>query len=177
MARCPRLVRVTTAEQKGDRVNTAETRKKLVALLDGPVAALGLDLEDIDLSVAGRRRVLRVAVDRDGGVSMDDIADATREISRLLDDSDALGEAPYTLEVSSPGVDRPLTLPRHWRRNIGRLVKVTTTNGSTVTGRVLESGDESARLDVNGKTRDVLFEDVAKAKVQIEFKPAATKEA
>lgn len=158
-------------------MNTAETRKRLLALLADPVAALGLDLEDVDLSVAGKRRMLRIAVDRDGGVTLDDIADATREISRMLDDSDVLEEAPYTLEVSSPGVDRPLTLPRHWRRNAGRLVKVTTADGGTVTGRIIESGEDSVRLDVKGATREVLLEDVAKAKVQIEFKPGATKEA
>ena len=61
--------------------------------------------------------MLRVAVDKDGGVTLDDVADATREVNRVLDGSDVMGEQPYTLEVTSRGVDRPLTLPRHWRRN------------------------------------------------------------
>src|SRR3954463_8986667 len=109
-------------------MSTAATRDRLAEELTGPMDALGLDLEAVDLTSAGKRRLLRVAVDKDGGVTLDDIADATREVSRLLDapeGTDALGEQPYTLEVTSPGIDRPLTAPRHWRRNEGRLVKVT----------------------------------------------------
>jgi ribosome maturation factor RimP len=108
-------------------------------------------------------------VDKDGGVTMDDIADATREVSRLLDESDVMGEHPYTLEVTSPGTDRPLTLPRHWRRNTGRLVKVTTADGTSFTGRIVESDETGATLDVDGQQRTVSYADVAKARVQIEF--------
>ena len=101
------------------------TRDEIENELIDPLAALGLDVEAVEITPAGKRRVLRVAVDKDGGVTLDDVADATREVSRVLDDSDVMGEQPYTLEVTSRGVDRPLTLPRHWRRNVGRLVKVT----------------------------------------------------
>ena len=86
-----------------------------------------------------------------------------------LDDSDVMGVQPYTLEVTSPGVDRPLTQPRHWRRNAGRLVRVSCRDGSTVTGRIAGSDDEAASLDVDGTERRVAFADVAKAKVQVEF--------
>ena len=113
--------------------------------------------------------MLRVAVDKDGGVTLDDVADATREVSRVLDDSDVMGEMPYTLEVTSRGVDRPLTLPRHWRRNQDRLVKATLTDGAEVTGRILGSDDSAATLDVDGDRREVAYADVAKALVQIEF--------
>jgi ribosome maturation factor RimP len=113
--------------------------------------------------------VLRVAVDKDGGVTMDDIADATREVSRVLDDTDAMGAQPYTLEVSSPGTDRPLVLPRHWRRNRGRLVKVSLRGGQTLTGRVTRTDDTRAVLDVDGTTHEVPFDAVTRAKVQIEF--------
>ncbi len=82
---------------------------------------MNMDLEGIRVTAAGRRQVLRVVVDADGGVSLDDIALASRELSVKLDNSAEMGEQPYTLEVSSPGVDRPLTQPRHWRRAIGRL--------------------------------------------------------
>lgn len=149
---------------------TAETREHLADELAGPMGRLGLDLEAVDLSVAGRRRVLRVAIDKDGGVTMDDIADATREVSRVLDDTDLMGEHSYTLEVSSPGVDRPLTLPRHWRRNAGRLVKVSFRDGEPVTGRITESDEAGAVLDVEGSPRRVEYAEVKKAKVQIEFK-------
>ena len=109
--------------------STPDITDRLAGLLAGPIEALGLDLEAVDLSRAGKRSVLRVAVDKDGGVDLDDIAAATGEVSRVLDDSDVMGQSPYTLEVSSPGVDRPLTLPRHWRRNAGRLVKAALVDG------------------------------------------------
>ncbi|UMG92021.1 ribosome maturation factor RimP [Nocardioides sp. TF02-7] len=134
-----------------------------------PLAALDLDVEAVELTPAGRRRVLRIAVDKDGGVTLDDVAAATKAVDAALEDSDVMGEQPYTLEVTSRGVDRPLTLPRHWRRNRSRLVRVTLTDGSTVTGRVRDSGDDSATLDVGGAERTVPYADVAKALVQIEF--------
>ena len=93
-------------------VDTAE----LETLLAPVMGAAGLDLESVRIGTAGRRRLLRVVVDADGGVSLDDIALVSREVSARLDDTGAMGNAPYTLEVSSPGVDRPLTQPRHWRR-------------------------------------------------------------
>jgi ribosome maturation factor RimP len=146
-----------------------ETRDRLAEVLTAPLASSGLDVEAIELTPAGRRRLLRVAVDKDGGVTMDDIADATKEVSRLLDESDVMGEHPYTLEVTSPGTDRPLTLPRHWRRNQSRLVKVTTTDGRTLTGRVRDSDEKSATLDVDGDERVLSYDEVAKARIQIEF--------
>ena len=146
-----------------------QTRERLVEELTQPLLGLGLDLEVAEVTPAGRRRVLRIAVDKDGGVTLDDVAAATKEISRLLDASDVMGEHPYTLEVTSPGIDRPLVLPRHWRRNTDRLVKVTTTEGETVTGRVLSADDESATLDVDGTERAITLAEVAKAHVQIEF--------
>ena len=151
-------------------MSTSATRDRLAAELTGPMDALGLDLEAVDLTSAGKRRVLRVAIDKDGGVTMDDIADATREVSRVLDDTSVMGEQAYTLEVSSPGVDRPLTLPRHWRRNAGRLVKVNPVEGEPVTGRITATDEQGAVLDVEGTEQRIAYADVKKAKVQIEFK-------
>ena len=151
-------------------MSTDQTRDRLAGVLTAPLSAVGLDLEAVDLTPAGKRRLLRVAVDKDGGVTLDDIADATKEVSRLLDESDVMGEQPYTLEVTSPGVDRPLTQPRHWRRNAGRLVKVSLRDGRTVTGRIAASDDTTASLDVEGAgSEQVALADVAKAKVQVEF--------
>jgi ribosome maturation factor RimP len=143
---------------------------RLAGLLAEPIEALGLDLEAVDLSRAGKRSVLRVAVDKDGGVDLDDVAAATAEVSRLLDESDVMGGGSYTLEVSSPGVDRPLTLPRHWRRNATRLVKATLVGGDEVTGRIVAADDDGADLDVDGERRNIAFDDVSKARIQIEFK-------
>ncbi|WP_027863415.1 ribosome maturation factor RimP [Marmoricola sp. URHB0036] len=155
-------------------MNAADTRDRLAEELSGPIDALGLDLEAVDLTSAGKRRVLRVAIDKDGGVTMDDIADATREVSRVLDDTSVMGEQAYTLEVSSPGVDRPLTLPRHWRRNAGRLVKVNPVEGEPVTGRITATDEQGAVLDVEGTEQRIAYADVKKAKVQIEFKRETT---
>lgn len=151
------------------------TRDRIEAELIDPLNVMGLDVEAVEVTPAGKRRVLRVAVDKDGGVTLDDVADATREVSRVLDESDVMGEMPYTLEVTSRGVDRPLTLPRHWRRNEDRLVKATLTDGSTVTGRILGSSDESVTLDEDGTKREVAYADVAKALVQIEFNRTSEK--
>jgi len=148
----------------------ADTRDRLAEELTGPIGRLGLDLEAVELTSAGKRRVLRVAIDKDGGVTMDDIADATREVSRVLDDTNLMGQQAYTLEVSSPGVDRPLTLPRHWRRNTGRLVKVSFRDGEPTTGRIRDSDETGAVLDVEGTERRLEYAEVAKAKIQIEFK-------
>jgi ribosome maturation factor RimP len=144
-------------------------RDRLEAELTNPLATLGLDVEAVEITPAGKRRILRVAVDKDGGVTLDDVADATREVNRVLDDSDVMGEQAYTLEVTSRGVDRPLTLPRHWRRNESRLVKVTPHEGAAFTGRVLASDDDGVTLDVSGRERRVGYADVKRALVQIEF--------
>ena len=144
-------------------------RDRIEEELRDPLQALGMDVEAVEITPAGKRRVLRVAVDKDGGVTLDDVAEATREVDRVLEASDVMGEQPYTLEVTSRGVDRPLTLPRHWRRNADRLVKVTTTGGETLTGRITSSDEEGATLDVTGRERRVAFADVAKALVQVEF--------
>lgn len=146
-------------------------RSDLLEALTDPLVELGLDLEDVTVSQAGKRRLLRVAVDRDGGVGMDAIADATRAVSRVLDETDLMGERAFTLEVSSPGVERPLTQPRHWRRNTGRLVKVGLRDGGSVTGRVRQADDSAATLEVDGEPRTIGYAEVTKARVQIEFGP------
>lgn len=145
------------------------TRDRIETELVDPLGALGLDVEAVEITPAGKRRIVRVAVDKDGGVNHDDLVEAEHEVSRVLDDTDVLGEQPYTLEVTSRGVDRPLTLPRHWRRNADRLVKVSTTSGETLTGRITGCDDEAAHLDVSGQRRTLSYAEVAKALVQIEF--------
>jgi ribosome maturation factor RimP len=145
------------------------TRDRIEEALVGPLSEQGLDVEAVEVTPAGKRRVLRVAVDKDGGVTLDDVADATRAISAVLDESDVMGEMPYTLEVTSRGVDRPLTLPRHWRRNVDRLVKVTLTDGTALTGRITACDDATATLDVDGAPRVLSYADVDRALVQVEF--------
>lgn len=150
------------------------TRDRIEAELIDPLSAFGLDVEAVEITPAGKRRVLRVAVDKDGGVTLDDVAEATREIERVLDASDVMGEHPYTLEVTSRGVDRPLTLPRHWRRNEDRLVKVSLVDGDEVEGRIASSTDTSVSIALDdraseGSIQEIAYAEISKAKVQIEF--------
>jgi len=155
------------------------TRDRIESELRDPLASLGYDLEAVELSAAGKRSVLRIAVDKDGGVTMDDVAEATRAISDILDSSSVMGERSYTLEVTSRGVDRPLTLPRHWRRNADRLVKASLIDGgegAEIIGRIGASDDEGVTLAVDGADRRVAYADIAKAKVQIEFNRKAAVE-
>jgi ribosome maturation factor RimP len=151
-------------------------RERIETELVAPLTALELDVEAVEITPAGKRRILRIAVDKDGGVTLDDVADATREISRVLDESDVMGEQPYTLEVTSRGVDRPLVLPRHWRRNVDRLVKVSTSDSETIEGRIVASDDTAARIDVGGTTREIAFADVVRAQVQVEFNRRGSEE-
>lgn len=142
---------------------------ELTGLLAPVVSAADLDLEAVEVTPAGRRRLLRVVVDRDGGIDLDGIAEASHAISAALDGSDVMGGTPYVLEVSSPGVDRPMTAPRHWRRARGRLVRAVLSGGEVVTGRVLAADDEGATVDVDGRERRLAYAAVASARVQVEF--------
>lgn len=152
----------------------------LSSLLENAVADLGLEIDDVELLAAGKHKVLKVSVDGDGprgtGPTMDEIAEATRAISRALDESDADGQQPYTLEVSSRGVSRPLSKPAHYRRNKNRLVKITLAD-ETFLGRIKSSDDESVELDVEGTLRSVQLADIKKALIQVEMKPFVEEEA
>ncbi|MGW7313091.1 ribosome maturation factor RimP [Streptomyces sp. NPDC054865] len=160
---------------------------RLRGLLEPLVAAKGLDLEEIELSKAGKRRMLRVIVDSDEGVELDACAELSREVSDQLDASDVMGEDEYVLEVSSPGADRPLTEHRHYVRAIGRLVKFQpAADGEKGAGeliaRILDVDDEGMDLEVPGvkgrkaTTRRIAFADIAKARVEIEFNRKDKKE-
>jgi ribosome maturation factor RimP len=151
-------------------MGSASPRDHLMKLLEPVVSAEGLDLEDVKVTQAGKRRLLRVIVDRDGGVSLDDVADVSQAVSALLDDTNAMGQSAYTLEVSSPGVDRPLTEPRHWRRAAKRLVKAELKDGSLVEGRVRSADENGVDLDVDGTGRRLDYQDLARGRVQVEFR-------
>jgi ribosome maturation factor RimP len=136
------------------------------------VSGAGFDLEDVSVSAAGRRSVVRVVVDRDGGVDLDAVAEISRLVSDALDSDEVTGSTPFTLEVTSPGVDRPLTEPRHWRRNTGRLVQASVSGEGSVTGRVLSADETAVTLDVDGSERVIDFADLGQGKVQVEFNRA-----
>jgi len=134
------------------------------------LAARGIDLEDVSLTTVGRREVVTIVVDRDGGVDLDLIAEASSDISGVLDEAPALFPGAYVVEVTSPGVDRPLTEPRHWRRAIGRLVTVDRDSTAPLTGRVTAATTDSATLvRADGREEIVDLATVRHARVEIEF--------
>jgi ribosome maturation factor RimP len=152
---------------------------RLARLLEPVVHAMNMDLEGIRVTSAGRRQVLRIFVDADGGVSLDDIALASRELSIKLDSSGEMGDQPYTLEVSSPGIDRPLTQPRHWRRAAGRLVVAPLRtedpgpkdgNGAAAAeGRITGWTEHGVTLERDGVTREFQYAELGPGRVQVEF--------
>ena len=149
----------------------AETRQRLLALLAPVVQQAGYDLEDITVTPAGRRSLVRVSVDGDDGIDLDGVAGVTRAVSDALDADTPGGPAfagPYVLEVSSPGVDRPLTEQRHWRRNLHRLVSVPV-DGATVTGRIQSVDDAGVTLQLDAGEREVSWSALGAGKVQVEF--------
>jgi ribosome maturation factor RimP len=171
-----------SASRGSHRPDPATT--KLAGWIEPVVGAAGYDLEELVVTPAGRRSVVRVVVDRDEGVTLDDIAEVSRAVSAVLDDNDgAMGRAPYVLEVTSPGVDRPLTEPRHWRRNVGRLVIVPVGSaGATeeVTARITAVDDAGVTLAVEARAkpgakkrpptpRHVPWPELGTGRVQVEF--------
>jgi ribosome maturation factor RimP len=148
-------------------------RERLAALVEPVVSAAGYDLEEITVTAAGRRRVVRVVVDADTGISLDEVAEVSKAISVLLDQREGpdgvLGAAPYVLEVSSPGIDRPLRTERHWRRAAGRLVEVPVRDAGPVTGRVRRATATGVVLDVAGAEREFGYEALGPGRVQVEF--------
>ncbi|WP_122261543.1 ribosome maturation factor RimP [Ornithinimicrobium cerasi] len=162
------------ARQRTDEVTAAASQA---------LRGTGVVVDDATVQQAGRRRLVRVFLARDlsglaaddvaspvDPLSLDEIAEATRAVSAGLDEAGVMGEAPYTLEVSSPGVDRPLLRRDHFRRNVGRLVTVTTAGGPELSGRVSGVGDGGVRLllDTHEET-ELPWADVVRGVVQVEF--------
>ncbi|MEV0529226.1 ribosome maturation factor RimP [Streptomyces sp. NPDC050439] len=157
--------------------------ERLRELLEPLVSSKELDLEEIEVASVGRKRVLRVVVDSDDGVDLDQIAEISRELSEKLDESDAMGDGEYTLEVGSPGAERPLTEHRHYLRAVGRLVKFQLTEGGDeLIARILDVDDEGMNLEVPGvkgrkpTARRLTFDEIAKARVEVEFNRKDKKE-
>ncbi|MGW4526599.1 ribosome maturation factor RimP [Amycolatopsis sp. NPDC004378] len=147
-----------------------ELASRLQPIVAEAVTAAGFDLDSFEVQQAGRRQLVKVVVDADDGVGLDEVAEVSRKVSAALDENEHVLASAYTLEVTSPGLDRPLTQPRHWRRARFRLVKITPAEGAPFVGRVGHAGEAAARVLEGGKVRDVRYADVAKAVVEIEFK-------
>jgi ribosome maturation factor RimP len=160
------------SRQPAVATDLAGQRARIRAIVEPVVSAAGYDLEDLSLKRVGRRHQVRIIVDSDDGVNLDTVAELSRDISAALDEAEESGgdlvPGEYELEVSSPGIDRPLTLPRHWRRNVGRLVKVTIGDRSVV-GRIKAADDSGVELEVDGESRRLAYADLGPGRVQIEF--------
>ncbi|WP_329414191.1 ribosome maturation factor RimP [Streptomyces sp. NBC_00704] len=149
--------------------------ERLRELLEPLVASQGLDLEEITVDSVGRKRVLSVVVDSDTGADLDQIADVSRALSAKLDETDAMGEGEYTLEVGTPGAERALTEHRHYVRATGRLVRFRLADDGELVARILRVDDDGLDVEVPGvkgrkaTARRVAFGDVDAARVQVEF--------
>jgi ribosome maturation factor RimP len=141
-------------------------KEEISAAITPALSDLGFYLEDITITSAGRRSMLTVIVDGDTHLSLDQVTVATKAISEIVENIQSLGQAPFTLEVTSPGLDRPLTKPRHWRKNINRLVKIVLLDGKEIKGRVKDATEISATVD----EQVVKFSDIKRATLEIEFK-------
>jgi ribosome maturation factor RimP len=188
-----RIVAVSVSERIGSSVTTlftereletmppatagtsaARVREQLLQLLEPVVAKAGYDLEDVTVAAAGRRKLVRVTVDADGGVDLDAVADVSRAVSEALDtdrQAQSTLAGPYVLEVSSPGVDRPLVEPRHWRRAAGRLVQVPVGERAVV-GRVVGTDEAGVTLEQEGTRTVYPWDELGHGKVQVEFSRA-----
>ena len=130
------------------------------------IEASGNYLEEITITSAGKVKILTVIVDSDSHLNLDQITAVTKEISEVIETLEELGDSAFTLEVTSPGIDRPLTKPRHWRKNFDRLVKITMTSGNDIQGRI----GEATETNVLVGDQKVSFEDIKRAVLEIEFK-------
>jgi len=142
---------------------------ELTELLDPVVSAFAFDLDDIEITRSGGQRILDVTIDGDSGVNLDEVAEVSRAISEFLDNSDAMGDEPYVLEVGTRGVTKPLTKPIHWKRNIGRLVNVAG-DAINAVGRIVEFDEPNVTLDIKGKSRIISINEISRAHIEVEFK-------
>ncbi|MEN9516909.1 MAG: hypothetical protein RLZZ159_775 [Actinomycetota bacterium] len=142
----------------------------LTDLLTPVVTGTGFVLEEVTVTPVGKRRLVSVVIDREASnPSLDEVTVVSKDISAILDTYSQMGEMPFTLEVTTPGVDRPLTLPRHWKKNVGRLVKITPKEGEKYLGRITEVLENEVKLDLGKELINVNFGDVSRAQIEVEF--------
>ena len=141
-------------------------KEQVLAVITPAIESLGFYIEDITITSAGKRSMLTVIVDGDTHLSLDQVTVATKAISEIVENLPTLGNNPFTLEVTSPGLDRPLTKPRHWRKNQDRLIKIVLTDGKEVNGRIKDSTETSVTVD----DQTINFADIKRATLEVEFK-------
>ncbi len=148
-------------------------KDQISELITPALQQAGFFLEDINVVSPGNHRIVTVILDGESALNLDQVTVASKLVSELVDEAPFMGESPFTLEVTSPGIDRPLTLPRHFAKNVTRLLKVTKTDGTLATGRITSNTDLDVTLTVTEK-KDVKeitipLADIKRAVVEIEF--------
>jgi len=146
-------------------------RDQIFELVEPLVTKAGLVLEEVQVQTPGKHRFVTVIVDSESGLNLDQVTDASRLVGEAMDLASFMGDAPYTLEVTSPGVDRPLTAPRHWRKNLDRLVKIIKNDGEICKGRITSATEDSVTLDCCS----VNYSDIKRATIEIEFNKKESK--
>jgi ribosome maturation factor RimP len=141
-------------------------KEDTIAVITPALEALGFYLEDVTITSAGRRSMITIIIDGDTHLSLDQVTVATKAVGEIVEGIQSLGQTPFTLEVTSPGLDRPLTKPRHWRKNIGRLVKIVLLDGQEIKGRVKDVSEISTTV----AEQVVKFSDIKRATLEVEFK-------
>lgn len=141
-------------------------KEQVLAVITPAIESLGFYVEDITITSAGKRSMLTVIVDGDTHLSLDQVTVATKAISEIVENLPTLGNNPFTLEVTSPGLDRPLTKPRHWRKNQDRLIKIVLTDGKEIKGRIKDSSETSVTVD----DQTINFANIKRATLEVEFK-------
>ena len=142
----------------------------LTELLTPAVTQAGFVLEEVTVTPVGKRRLVAVVVDcEDRNPSLDEVTVVSKEVSAILDSYTQMGEMPFTLEVTTPGIDRPLTLGRHWKKNIGRLVKITPKTGEKYIGRIASVNDYAVTIEIKGKESEISFAEISRAQIEVEF--------
>ncbi len=142
----------------------------LTELLSSVITKAGFVLEEVTVTPVGKRRLVAVVIDReDTNPSLDEVTVVSKEVSAVLDNYSQMGEMPFTLEVTTPGIDKPLVLPRHWKKNIGRLVKITPKQGEKYVARIQGFTDNQITLELKNESLIVSLSDIAKAQIEVEF--------
>ena len=142
----------------------------LTELLTPAVTQAGFVLEEVTVTPVGKRRLVAVVVDcEDRNPSLDEVTVVSKEVSAILDNYTQMGEIPFTLEVTTPGIDRPLTLGRHWKKNIGRLVKITPKTGEKYIGRIASVKENAVTVEMKGKESEISFAEISRAQIEVEF--------
>ena len=146
------------------------TREDIFDKISPLVHKFDFELEDVILKSAGKNTIVQVLVDKDSGISLDEVASLSTKLSDFFDENSLMGNMIYTLDVGSPGIDRPLTKLRHWKKNLDRIVKINS-KSNVFEGRIKKVEETEVQIEIKGKLQSFQYSDISKAIIQVEFNP------